>query len=107
MSNKIPIDEHALRDAINHKKLTLAEISTGLGWHNSTLNKQLRDGAISKPMMEGLEHKYGIAYDQYKPKPEEPQAMLQVQDDVVDKLEEILDVLNVIAERLGVLITNG
>ena len=36
-----------------------------------------------------------------------PEAVLQVQDGVHDQLEEILDVLNVIEERLGVLITNA
>ena len=68
----MPIDGGKLRGLIHNKGFYMMDMSLEMGYGISTLSQAIRRGNITNAMAYMLDNKYGIKYEDYAPKKEEP-----------------------------------
>ena len=96
-----PIDSDKLRGIIHSRGYYAMDMSLEMGYGISTLSQTIRRGNITNAMAYMLESKYGIKYEDYAPKKEEPVIEKPTTETEVISKDEAL--LKTIISQLGAL----
>ena len=71
-AKSMPIDRDKLRGIIQSRGRYAMDMSLEMGYGISTFSQAIRRGNVTNAMAYMLESKYGIKYEDYAPKKEEP-----------------------------------
>ena len=100
-AKSMPIDGGKLKGVIQSRGYYAMDMSLEMGYGISTLSQAIRRGNITYAMAYMLESKYGIKYEDYAPKKEEPVIEKPTTETAVISKDEAL--LKNIVAQLGAL----